>query len=281
MPGIRIIQSFESNDANTLYSIPRRALEMDIAQAYRQTIAAALGQDYAIDMFGVLPWPKMPGQLVSRWLIASETEIGVDAAFATMLATIRKIGRGKLFTIGADGTRQWCYAKSAQRPQGPAGWNMPFWVPVQALWTTFSDWMAATPTTGTVVITASGQTFTITNPGNAVVKGAGCLSLRLRANTSGGIVTPTIANSTTVQQIASATGSASANSELFWEPELNRFRYSNDDGSSYVTDWANITIPPAQGPAIDLLPGANLFTYTGGGSPNLNLDYSFYPKYEM
>lgn len=280
MAGTRILDAFEATDLGTIYQVPRTMLEMDIAQQYRQTIVDALGQDFAVDLFGLSSWTKKPGLVTGRWLVAAQTESAVDTAIAAMLAAFRTTGRGKLWTRGADGTRQWAYAKVAQRPDTPVGWDKPFWVPVQSQWITFSNWLREAQATGTIVITASGQTFTINNPGNAYVKGAGGLVLRLRANTATGIINPQIVNNTTNEQCSSTTDSASANGELMWDFEKMQFRYSADDGASYSSDWANITIPAGQA-GITLKPGDNTFTYTGGASQSLNLDYSFSPAYEF
>lgn len=289
MVGQRIIDSFEASDLSIIYQVPRRQLEMDIAQQYRQALTRVIGQDGAVDMFGIQPWDKDPAQLVARWLIVGETEGWVDSEAARMKSALRQIGTGKLWTLGADGSRQWCWAKQTGRPQTPVGWDKPFWLPVQATWQALCDPMASAQVTGSVTITGSGQTFTITNPGNAVIEGTGGIVFRLRANTSGGIVTPQISSSTTGQTCGSSTGSASVNSELKWDFEQWQFQYSNNDGSTYSTDWANTTIPVTQRKGgIVLLPasanapgGVNTFVYTGGGSPSLNIDYAFWPKYEI
>lgn len=276
---VRYLEKFTSSDGGTSVTFPGDLYEYESNQDYRQATAAGVGADYAHDYFGSNPWPKAAANENVRFVIWQTTAALVESTYDTLVSSCRRIGMGKLYTLDSDGSRRWAWAKLEARPSWKTDWGQYYNAPVSLRFTRFSDWLGTTQVTGTVTLNSTPKTFTITNPGNEAVKGAAALLLTLRANASAGFTAPQLVNAATNQQINSARNSASVNSRLRIDCEKEAVQYSNDGGSTWTNDYANVTLPAIQQALMTLAPGDNVFTYTDGGTANAFLDYQFYAPY--
>lgn len=276
----RYAEKFTSIDGLTSYTFPQYSYEWDSQQAFRPTAAYAVGADYPHDYMGANHWAKAAGQETVRFsIVGSADASALDTDIDTMLGAFGQIGLGKLYTLGADASRRWCYAKLSSRPV--ANVRVQEWMrqPVSLSFTRLSDWLASSLTTGTVTLNSSPKTFTITNPGNETVKGAAALLLTLRSGGVSGFTNPRLENLTTGHRIDITRTAANSSARSKVDCEKEAVTYSTDGGSSYSNDYSNVTLPVAQIALFALAPGDNSIRYTDGGSPNAYLDYEFYPAY--
>lgn len=276
---VRHLEKFTSLNGATTYSFPLVGYEYDAEQSYRDTLNYTMG-DYAVDSLGAGRWRKQPGKETVRFHILGASPTALDSMIDSLLAAISVIGLGKLYTVGADGTERWCYAKLSARPQAPV--RIQSWLrqPISMTFVRLSDWLSTSLTSGTITLSSTPRSFTINNSGNAVVKGAGGLLLTLRSGSATGFTNPQLVNSTTSQQINSSRDATSSNSRLRIDCEKEAVQYSNDNGATWGNDYANVTLPAVQQGLMSLAPGTNSFVYTDGGAVNAYLDYQFYPAYE-
>lgn len=273
---LRYAEKFTDPSGSTSYTFPTDDMEYEPAQAHRPAEAAAVGADYAHDYLGTLRWTKEVAEEPVRVSIWGSTSAAILTEFDTMCQKLINIGLGKLYTVDEAGTERWCWAKLAERPGYHVDASTLFVLPVTLRFRRFSDWYSTTATTGTVSVTVSPKTFTITNPGNARVTN---LVVRLRSNNATGFTNPRLQNLTLNQQFDTTRDAASANSELRLDNEAMRVQWSTDDGSTYADDYANATLPATQVAICELDPGDNSMQYTDGGTPNFSLEYSFYAQW--
>jgi len=277
MSAIRAAEKFTSEDGFTVYTFPVDDYEYDPDQKYRDASDAVVGADYAVDYAGGAPWPKDVATEVVRFTIWGADAGDAEDQFDDCASTLRKIGRGKLYTLASDGSRRWAWAKLTGRPTYSARVDDYSNIPVSCRFLRFSDWFAESPTTGTEAVAATPATFTITNPGNAP-----CLAavIRLRSNGAAGFTNPVLTNLTNGYAISSSRDAAGANSELRIDAGAAKVEYSNDDGASYADDYSLVTLGVTQVGFMRLEPGDNTMRYADGGAPNLSIEWSFDAPYE-
>ena len=273
----RYAEKFESVDASQSYTFPLYAYEYEPSQALRPRIAVAVGADYGLDLAGAARWPKDIAAAAVRFeMVGSSTPGALDTDIDSMMSTLLRIGLGKLFTIDNAGTRRWAYAKLDAVPQVTV--RIQEWMrqPVSIHFTRLSDWFASSTTTATRTVTASPETFTITNPGNAPVYRA---VFRFRANAAAGFTNPQLENLTNGYSFSTTRDSASADSEVRVNTETEVVQYSNDDGATYADDYTNFSQLATQAGMMLLDPGDNSMRLTCGGTPNYDFVHTFYAPY--
>lgn len=272
----RYLEKFESADGVVSYAFPTDDYEYQPEQGFRRSEASAVGADYAVDFAGGAPWPKAVGEEAVRFTIWGASAADADAQFDACLASLRNIGLGRLFAVDAASDRRWCWAKLLARPSYQVDVNGYFNVPVTLRFGRYSDWFAAAPSTGSVTITASPHSFTITNPGTAPARFA---VFRFRANSPGGFTNPSLVNLTNGYSVASGRDSVSVDSGLKVDSERAEVLWSDTNGATYADDYALVTLGPTQVGLMQLEPGENAMRYSGGASPNLDLEWSFYAPF--
>lgn len=234
-------------------------------------------QSYATDHLHSAIAPRTLASEETRFIAGEDTAALTDTQIDLVKSTCLRIGRGKLWTLGADGTRRWAWARLRDMPDLRLSREHQITRPVVIAFDRFSDWFAEALTSVVEVVTATGQQWTVANPGNIP---ATLMTIRLRANTAGGIVDPNVQNLTNGFILSSLRDSQSSNSEIRLNTEIPSIEYSNDDGGSYVGDFANYVMPAAQGAlTMRLEPGNNTVRYTGGGAPSLNVQIEFYAPF--
>lgn len=277
MGAILYLEKFANAAGTITYTFPLDDLEYTAEQGYRAATAELAGADYAHDFAGSAPWVKSTGSESLSFTIWGASETAAIAEFDSMAGKLRQIGRGKLTALLPDGSRRWAWAKLTGRPSYVEQPLSFYNVPVSLRFERFSDWYASSATTGTQAITASPTTVTITNAGNAPVRG---VVFRLRANGAGGFTEPTIANLTNGYSVASSRTAAGADDEIRIDSGAVRVQYSTTNGASYEDDYDSVTLGDTQIGLFRLEPGANSIRYTDTGTPALSLEWSFEAAYE-
>lgn len=278
----RIPTTFESLNGGSILTFGIAEFQWTSSQELIVPNTAVLGADYPHDYLGARSPIKSFGIEDMSFLFLETDPAAVDTDVDNLLSMCVQIGLGKLWLTDKNGVKRWAYARLAnQMPVVKWQAGDIFTKAITGLrFRRQSDWLAATPTTGTIVLSSTPQTFTLTNAGNATVKGAAGLKFTFRSNSSSGFTHPQLENLTQSEQINSSRDATSVNSALEMDCERESVRYSTDDGATYANDYANVTLPAAQVSLMTLAPGVNNMKYTNsGGAPNCNLDYTFYPAY--
>jgi hypothetical protein len=273
---LRYPEKLTSADGLRSYTFPTDDLEYEPVQGFRVADAPAVGADYAHDFLGFARWAKDVGEEAVRFSLWGDDAAAMLAAFDAALQQLINIGRGKLFTTDQAGTRRWCWAKLSERPAYSVSPDVLFKLPIALRFRRYSDWFAEAATTGSVTVASSPYQWVITNPGNARVTTA---VFRLRANSASGFTNRRLENLANAQRVDSSRDAVSASSELKLDCERFQVLWSNDDGTNYSDDYANVTLPAAQVSLLDLEPGDNLIKYTDGAAPNLAIEWSFFAQY--
>ncbi len=271
----KYLEKFESVDTVISVIFPLNLYEWSSRQALRLPRGVAVGADYSFDFLGFQPAPKQDGQ--ERLRFAS---VGADASIEAEMQLLRadcvQIGRGKLFTLDSSGNRLWAYARLSAMPSFTVSYDRPRITPQGLDFIRMSDWYDDTQTTGTKVVTATSGSFIIANVGNAPVKNA---IFRFRANTSAGLSNPTLSHLGNLHSFSSTRDSSGANDELRVDCGKPSVEWSTDDGATYADDYVNFALGATQVAIFVLEPGSNTINYTCSGTPNFDIDYSFYPAY--
>lgn len=276
MTAMRYPEKFTNVAGTVTYTFPLDDQEWEPGQGFRVADAAVMGADYAHDYLGGLPWAKAKGVEPVRFTIWASTDADADTAFDSLVATLLRIGMGKLWTLGADGSRRWAYAKLASRPSYR---NEPLAVaniPVELQFERYSDWRAESATTGSQALSASPTSWTITVTGRRVVDAV----WRLRSGGATGFTNPVLSNLSNGYSVASSRDAVSANSELKIDGGRHAVLWSDDDGATYANDYALVTQPAAAVALMALENGANSMRYEDGGTPNATLEWSYYEAWE-
>lgn len=190
---VRYAEKFESADGVTSVTFPGDDYEYQPEQGYRRGDAPVVGADYAVDFAAGSAWAKEPALESVRFILWGASAADADTQFDTLVQKCRNIGLGKLYQLDAAGVRRWCWAKLRGRPayvvRSEQFWN----IPVVLSFVRYSDWFAASATTGSRTITTTPDTFTINNPGNAAAR---FIVFRFRANGASGFTNPNLTNLT-------------------------------------------------------------------------------------
>lgn len=246
-------------------------------QPLRTAFQNLVGADYGFDLIGAGAAPKANAKEVITVLVSQATGLAVDTSFETMRSNLRKIGQGKLYTIDDSAVLRWAYARPTAMPKVTITNNNRITTMVQLEFERMSDWFANALTTVTTSITSNGQTFVLTNNGNApvrfiefVVKGPTYNHPKLTNQTDGNI-----------NWQSNRVGSLAAH-WLDVDSGLNRVaaRFSTDSGATYADDFANLVLPAGQVPFFELLPGANTIRYNDNATPTATIVSTFYDSFD-
>lgn len=267
------------------YTFPYRQYEYAPSQGFRPTLQQGIGADYAHDHMGTNRWAKAVGVEPVRFLLADAPPAELDAEYEQLCGVLINSGRGQLWTTNGDGSDlRWSWAKLGERPGYMSATRFWGYTAVTLRFQRFSDWRSAqaVATTGLggllapVTLNSNPEDFTLTNLGNAQVKD---LVMRIRSSSATGFTNPALENTQNGNRWSSTRDATSSNSELLVDAKRYRVAYSNDDGASYSPDWSLFTVGSAPFPQVHFMaldPGANLMRYSQTGTPNAQLEYSYY-----
>lgn len=251
----RYPEKFVSLDGATTYTFGLNAMAVQEAQPVRVPMGVAIGADSQHDFLGYGVSPREPRKLSLNWFIVKSTAALVDTEVDNLKSDLLLIGKGKLYTVGADGSERWIYARIASMPEPQRAPGQFTHIPVSCEFWGFGNWRASAATTGTQSVTTAGtQSFTITNAGNVPVRDA---VFRLRANAMQGFGPILVRNSTTGEVIYSGRVADFADSEIKVDGNAQAVFYSSNDGATYADDYAKVRRGSAQAGLISLAPGNN------------------------
>lgn len=277
----RKVEKFTSSDGSTyVLTFPLEELEWESKQGLRIALAPAAGFNYAVDLLRDAVAPVTVRQGNVRALVRQSTSALVDSTVDGMLAIPRLIGKGKLWTLGADGTRRWAWSRMVNSVDMQFLTHDVFERGIRWGFVGLSDWFAETITTpAETAITTNPQTFTVNNPGNIPVD---LMTIRLRANSATGITNPVVENITNVNDVYSFSSTrdlTNAAHELKIDTDALTVGYSTDDGANYTNDLANFSRGGTHANFFRLWPGNNSIRISGTGSIAINVGFSFYAAY--
>lgn len=270
---IRYAEKFENAGGTVTYTWPVNAYEWQSSQPLRTPAAAISGADYAFDLRGNLAGLKAVAQERVRFLDVQTTTALLETDLDSMRSELLTIGRGKLYVLDSAASRRWAYARLAAMPEMALGVGMSRHVPISLQFDRYSDWFATALTTHTEAVAVTPKTFTVNNPGNAA---AVWMAIRLRSSSAAGFTNPLLENLTNGYSWSSTRDAASTDDELKVDCEALTVSYSINDGGSYANDFSLFTRGSTQVGYFRLEPGDNSIRYTGGGTPSLDVVFSFY-----
>jgi len=274
MAASRYLSKFTSSDGSESYTFGLQRYQWQPQQQLRSPVSLVAGAAYSFRHLGTAPALKNAATERVRFVL-TDTSANIDTEIDT-LKEVGLVGLGKLWTEGADASLRWAWAELAEMPEVTIEAGRLGFQPVILGFNRFSDWFAETQTTGSETLTASGQTFTITNSGNAPVE---AVVFRLRSSAVNGFTNPQLVNDTNDYEFSSTSDGATADHELRVDTETGEVELSDDDGATYANDLAQFSRGAAQIVYMRLEPGANSMRYVDGGTVDADLEYAFSPAF--
>ncbi len=274
MSSPRHISRFESADGALSITLPMLEGETESAQEYRTAFEHAVGMNYAVDLHGALSAPLGVGQERLRAFVSGSTSIALDVEVDLLRRRLYEIGRGRLWSVGADGTERWSWARCNSMPQMTVKSGIFQTMPVSIEFTRLSDWFAAIETSIVTTVSASPTSITITNDGTAPVRD---IVFLLASRSTTGFSAPRITNGTTGETFV--TTRVATSSTHRWRVDTGRYavEYSTNSGTTWTNDYALFSTGSTQVGFMRLLPGPQVITITG--APTSTLTISFYATY--
>jgi hypothetical protein len=272
----RRLVRFQSLDGSQVVTFGGAAYNWQTDEQFRLSLDSVAAADWAFDTWGTGVAPLAPAAERVSWLIRGATEAALETEYSAIRAKLLRIGRGYLIRRDADGTERRALARPAMMPLITRSPGQGLTLPVNLEFRRLSHWEALTPTTGSTTATTTSHAFTITNPGDVAVD---AVVFRLRANSAGPTNDPSLANTTTGFTISTTRDLTNANHEIRIDTGRWAVEWSTDDGATYASDWQFASLGSGQVGMMRLVPGANSFTLTTGGSPNVTVEWSFFARY--
>lgn len=273
----RYLEKFENLSGTISVVFPLYRYEYQPQQDMEAWTEQVIGLEMGYDALGSRLTRLGAAMDTVRFVLLADTAGAFDTSFDTLKSDCYRIGKGKLWTLGADGTRRWAWARLTQFPEITVGQRNSSWAPMILGFSRFSKWYASAAIQSIQAVTATGFEWSVNNTGQIAVD---LMTLRLRANTAAGITNPKITNRINGYVFESTRDSASVNDELRLDTERSAIERSVDDGVNYSDDFASYVWPALQQlGTFRLEPGLNTIRYDGAGVVNLNVQFDFYPVF--
>ena len=266
----RHITRFESRDGQTVVTFPVDQVEYESTQGIRTAFAEVVGMDYAHDQHGYLPAPVAVGQERIRAMLYSAPATGIDSAADELRAELRSIGQGRLYSLGADGTERWCWARATSMPSMTVSYDKPFSAPVSLEFARTSNWYSTVLTVIEQVVVASPTTINVVNPGTADVRDAVFL---IDSNAAGGFSNPKLSNALTGEAWQSLRTAANASAQVRVDAWRESVEYSMDNGGSWTGDYANFSTNAVQVGFMRFRPGSQPVVVTGVINARVRIEF--------
>jgi len=267
----RIPTKFTSADGSTYsFTFPTGDYEWESDAGLIVPTAQMPGAHFEYDLLEEREAPMRNPRESVRFAFRETTPTAVDTAVDAAFAGLHLGKRGKLWTIDNAGDERWAVA----RPQGlmPLRWVAGdiFRIGASVDFARYSTWYhEALTTVGPENITASGQTWVVTNPGNAAVYNAVILVTGTYEDFS-------IQNDTTGYAVGATVTGNSANDWTRFDAGARTAQF-DDGGAGATYEDISPTTLAGQVHLMVIAPGANTFRLTCPGTPNANVTITFYP----
>ena len=257
---------FESPDATTVVEFdPDQGIipdEWERRQELQGGIETIHGADYGYDPWGGGAAPVGPSQERIRALVENER---VD----TVLNTLHRIGRGRLWMQLHNDDERWAWAKIDTIPRMTLGAEDFLEVPFSIPFTRLSDWYAAEATVIDETITSSPETVNAMNDGMNTTRN---IVITLTANSAGGFSNPSVNNTTTNETFT--VNRAGGNGDMLRVDVLNfRAEYSEDGGTTWDDTTQSMFLANSQVSALSLLPDDNVIVVSGVTDATYRMDF--------
>jgi len=211
-----------------------------------------------------------------RYVIVNSDLSALDTAIDTLRARLYRIGFGKLVTVGHDGSERFYYGRVKTLPDIEVVATRPRIVPQVIPFRLHPTAYGAVQTL-THTFNASGATWVVNNPGSIE---ATEVTVRLRSNSAAGFTNPKLINQTNGYVVQSNRDAISVNSEIKLDPSVPAIYWSDNDGASYVDDFANYVEQPLQSLLSFVLePGNNTIELQSAGVVSLDVVLTFNAPY--
>ena len=274
MAGPRHIYKFVSSDGLTTATFPLARAEFESDQELRSALATAVGMDYAVDLHGSGRAPLDVATERARALLTGDDAADLDATADALTSAVLEIGRGQLWSIGADGTERWAWARATHVPRPVVTYRSLRSAALTLEFVRLSDWYGATKTTITATLDSASEIVAITNPGNADAR---AITFLLEANAASGFATPAFSHPLTGESWSSTRTAANGNHALRVDTGRYTVERTTDNGATWTDDYAAFSAGAVQVGFMRFLPGTQSITITG--CPNAALTIEFWPVY--
>lgn len=271
MAGPRHITRFKSVDGLTVATLPTARAEVESSLELRNALVQAVGMDYAVDLHGTGKAPVGVGVERYRALMTAASDTALDTTADALAAAIWEIGRGKLWSVGADGTERWAWARAVAIPRPVVSYQSLRSGAVVVEFRRLSDWYAATETSVVVALTGSPQSVAVTNDGTIDAR---AVTFLLEADAAGGFSAPSFSHPLTGETWASTRVAGGANDALRVDAGKYTVEYTTDNAATWADDYANFSQGSLQVGFMRLLPGAQTLTVTGCPDATLTITFS-------
>lgn len=282
-------EKFENIAGTVSYAFSLALMEAQFEQSLRVPLGIGVGADYAHDHLGYGVSPKDPGSIRIRAMSVEDTPALLEAEVAEALSECLLIGKGYLYRLNEDSTRQRCLARLRSMPSVTRSGFQDRHQPILFDFMKLGDWHATSATSGSATITADPTPVSITNAGNLPVKTG--LVLTLEALAASGFANPQIWNQTNNTRVSTTRDSVAIGSQWkIGEPDfaVTSSAYPNlvigksgrhigravVGNRNYANDYSLVTVTNG---FIWLSPGVNQLLVSG--VTNASLSYSFYGSF--
>lgn len=271
----RLITRFTSATGSLVVEFPNAQYEWESSQGLRGATEPAAGADYHVDLLGRRPAPLDVAHERIRGLLVEADGADLDARLDTLRARLYRIGRGKLWAVAGDGAERWAWARLEAMPDVTLAVEHRRHAPVIASFVRLSDWFAVDPVVIQQRVTTGTYELDVVNPGAAVVRQ---IVITLASRTAGGFSAPTVTNTFTGETCGTSRVGGDGH---VWRVDTGRLavEYSTDGGDTWAFDYANFTAGPLQVGFLRLEPGINTLRFESSGSPDYDLEITFYPAW--
>lgn len=274
MAGARHIYKFVSSDGLTTATFPLARAEFESDQGLRNALAPAVGMDYAVDLHGSGRAPLDTGAERVRALLTGDDAEDLDDTADTLTSAVLEIGRGKLWSIGADGTERWAWARATHVPRPTVSYQSLRSAAIVLEFVRLSDWYGDTLVTVTATLDSASEVVAITNPGNADAR---AITFLLEANVASGFAAPSFSHPLTGESWSSTRTAANGNHALRVDTGKYTVERTTDNGATWTDDYAEFSTGAVQVGFMRFLPGTQSITITG--CPDAALTIEFWPVY--
>lgn len=275
LPKQRWLYSFQSRDGSNEVLFPRGDHEWDSSQALRLASSAIISTSYSLDLLGHSLAPKDVSAEKLRYTVFGDP-LEVDEELDAERSKMYEFGIAKLWSRDSADNFRWAWARLTDMPgisTGPKDNNI---VPVSLSFVRYSDWYDADPIVQNEDIDTSPQTFIVSNGGSSQCTN---IQLTITPNTSTGFNHPKITNMLTGEWFQIARDSVSVDDRIRLIMEEYRVEYSADGGVTYTSDYNNLSMGSVQVGLMRFIQGSNTLKYEDQGSPDLQLQLTYYNTY--
>ncbi len=272
--GPRHVYKFVSTDGTITALFPLARAEFSTDQPLMNATAAAVGMDYAVDLHRTGRAPLGVARETVRALVTAPDSAGLDSASDQLVSDIQAIGRGQLWSIGADGSERWAEARAVDVARPVVTYQSLRSAAVTLTFDRYTDWRAPDLTVATASLRSGSVNVTVTNDGNGDVH---AIRFLLEANAANGFATPAVTHGLTGETWASTRTAANNQHKLRVDAGAYTVERSTDNGATWASDYAAFSQGSLQVGFMRLLPGSQTLVVTG--CPNAELRIEFWPVY--